>query len=47
MRIGSLFSGLSDFADAFEKGFLAVGLITVITGLIVWLIDELARWRDR
>jgi len=38
---------MSEFADAFEKGFLAVGLITVITGLIVWLIDELARWRDR
>ena len=38
---------MRELADAAEKGFLAVGLITVITGLIVWLIDELARWRDR
>ena len=38
---------MSEFADAFEKGFLAVGTIAVATGQIVWLIDELARWRDR
>ena len=29
---------MSEFADAFEDAFLAVGIITVITGLIVWLI---------
>ena len=38
---------LNELAEAAEKGFLTVGTIAVITGLIVWLIDELARWRDR
>ena len=47
MRIGSLFSGLSDFADAAEKGFLTVGTIAVITGLIVWAADVWTKWRNR
>ena len=38
---------MSDFADAFEKGFLAVGIIAVITGLIVWAADVWTKWRNR
>jgi len=38
---------MSEFADAFEKGFLTVGLITVITGLIVWAADVWTKWRNR
>lgn len=47
MRIGSLFSGLSEFADAAERGFLTVGTIAVITGLIVWAADVWTKWRNR
>ena len=38
---------MREIADAAEKGFLTVGLITVITGLIVWAIDIYAKWRNR
>ena len=40
-------AGMSDFADAFEKGFLTVGTIAVITGLIVWAADVWTKWRNR
>ena len=38
---------MRELADAAEKGFLTVGLIAVITGLIVWAIDIYAKWRNR
>lgn len=47
---------LNELADAFEKGFLAVGTIAVITealasllliGLIVWAADVWTKWRNR
>ena len=49
MRIGSLFSGYGglDIAVAAEKGFLTVGTIAVITGLIVWAADVWTKWRNR
>ena len=37
---------MSEFADMFEKGFFTVGLITVVTGLIVWAIDIYSKWRN-
>jgi hypothetical protein len=36
---------MSELADAFEKGFLTVGTIAVITGLIVWAADIWTKWR--
>lgn len=38
---------MSDFAQAFEKGFVTVGTIAVITGLIVWAADIWTKWRNR
>ena len=38
---------MSDFADMFERGFLTVGIIAVITGLIVWAADIWTKWRNR
>ena len=38
---------MSEFAVAFEKGFLTVGIIAVITGLIVWAADIWTKWRNR
>lgn len=38
---------LNELADAFEKGFLTVGTIAVITGLIVWAADVWTKWRNR
>ena len=37
---------MSELADAFEDPFLAVGIITVITGLIVYAADISAKWRN-
>ena len=36
---------MSELADMFEKGFFTVGLITVVTGLIVWAADIWTQWR--
>jgi hypothetical protein len=35
-----------ELAEAAEKGFLAVGTIAVITGLIVWAADIWTKWRN-
>jgi hypothetical protein len=38
---------MSELAQAFEKGFVTVGAIAVITGLIVWAADIWTKWRNR
>ncbi len=34
------------FVPVHEKGFLTVGTIAVITGLIVWAADIWTKWRN-
>lgn len=38
---------MRELADAAEKGFITVGIIAVITGLIVWAVDIWSQWRNR
>ena len=38
---------MSELADALEQGFLAVGLIAVLTGLFTVMVHVVEQWRRR